>query len=200
MTPAPRHVPALRTITVLARREAAAALGGFGVYIATTVALAAAVWLHLVDVRALDVAGILVPVDPYRAPLDVALLVLALFFAVSAAVSTARDRASGTLEVLFYGPVDETTYLLGKLLGLILAYVATLPLVAAGLFGVALLSGFSLPGTLPASLVLSLVRRRWSSASGSCLRSARAAFAAPCWCWGSWPSSCSARPRPTRSC
>ncbi|MCL4186668.1 MAG: ABC transporter permease subunit [Rhodobacteraceae bacterium] len=157
MTPAPRHVPAARTVAVLARREAAAALGGFGVYIATTVALVAAVWLLLVDVRALDVAGILVPVDPYRAPLDVALLVLALFFAVSAAVSTARDRASGTLEVLFYGPVDETTYLLGKLVGLIVAYAVTLPLVAAGLFGVALLSGFALPGTLPASLVLSLV-------------------------------------------
>ena len=34
-------------------------------------------------------------------------VVLALFLAVSAAVSVARDRESGTLEVLFYGRVDE---------------------------------------------------------------------------------------------
>ena len=32
----------------------------------------------------------------------------------SAAVSTARDREAGTLEVLFYGPVDEISYVLGK--------------------------------------------------------------------------------------
>ncbi|QYK42217.1 MAG: ABC transporter permease subunit [Paracoccaceae bacterium] len=151
------HVPALNTIATLARREARAALSGFGVYVATSIALVAAIWLLLIDVRALRVARLLIPADPYRAPLDVALLVLAFYFAVSAAVSTARDRESGTLEVLFFGPVDEITYCLGKVLGLLAAYALMMPLLALSLVALSLLSGFALPGSLAASLVFSLI-------------------------------------------
>lgn len=151
------HVPALRTVATLARREARAALSGAGVYVATTIALIAATWLLLIDVRALRVAGLLIPADPYRAPLDVALLVLAFYFAVSAAVSTARDRESGTLEVLFFGPVDEITYCLGKVLGLLAVYALCMPMLALSLVGLAWLSGLGLPATLATSLVFSLI-------------------------------------------
>lgn len=151
------HVPALQTVATIARREARAAVSGAGVYVATTIALIASTWLLLIDVRALRVAGLLIPADPYRAPLDVALLVLAFYFAVSAAVSTARDRESGTLEVLFFGPVDETTYCLGKVLGLLAVYALTMPMLALSLAGLAWLSGLALPGSLVASLVFSLI-------------------------------------------
>jgi ABC-type transport system involved in multi-copper enzyme maturation permease subunit len=157
MTMQVRHIPAMRTIATIARREAQAALSGFGVYIACAIALVAAIWLLLIDVRALRVAGLLIPADPYRAPLNVALLALAFYFAVSAAVSTARDRESGTLEVLFFGPVDEITYCLGKTLGLLAVYALTMPILALSLAGVAVLSGFALPGSLAASLVFSLI-------------------------------------------
>jgi ABC-type transport system involved in multi-copper enzyme maturation permease subunit len=87
----------------------------------------------------------------------VAILVLALFFAVSAAVSAARERESGTLEVLFYGPVDEITYCLGKAGGLLLAYLAALPLLLTSLALLAWLSGFVLTPRVLASIVLSVV-------------------------------------------
>lgn len=157
MTARPSHVPALDAIAALARREARSALSGFGVYVATSVAVLAATGLLLIDVRALRVAGLLIPGDPFRAPLGVALLVLAFWFAVSAAVSTARDRESGTLEVLFFGPVDEITYCLGKVTGLLAAYATTLPMLALALLALSFLSGFALPGSLVASLVFSLI-------------------------------------------
>lgn len=153
--PATAGLPSV-TLT-LARREAAAALTGLGPYVATSLALCAAAWLLTIDVRALEVAGLLVVSDPFRAPLDAALLILALYFAVGAAVSTARDRESGTLEVLFYAPVNEIAYVFGKLLGLLAAFLAMLPVLAAGFFILSEVSGFLLPATFGLSLALSLV-------------------------------------------
>jgi ABC-type transport system involved in multi-copper enzyme maturation permease subunit len=142
---------------VIAWREAKAAMRGMGCYIALTLALIAATWVLLVDVRALKVAGLLVLTDPFRPSVAVAMLVLALFFAVSAAVSAARDRESGTLEVLFYGPVDEITYVLGKAGGLLLAYLAALPLLLASLALLSWMSGFALTPPILVSVLLSIV-------------------------------------------
>jgi ABC-type transport system involved in multi-copper enzyme maturation permease subunit len=142
---------------VIAWREAKAAMRGMGCYSALTLALVAATWMLLVDVRALQAAGLLVLADPFRPSVTVAILVLALFFAVSAAVSAARDRESGTLEVLFYGPVDEITYVLGKVGGLLLAYLAVLPLLLASLALLSWMSGFALTPAIPVSVVLSIV-------------------------------------------
>jgi ABC-type transport system involved in multi-copper enzyme maturation permease subunit len=85
------------------------------------------------------------------------MLVLALYFAVSAAISTARDRESGTLEVLFYSPVDELTYVLGKVGGLLLAYLAVVPLLLASLALLAWMSGFALTPAIPVSVLLAIV-------------------------------------------
>jgi ABC-type transport system involved in multi-copper enzyme maturation permease subunit len=142
---------------VIAWREAKAALRGMGCYVALTLALIAATWILLVDVRALKTADLLVLTDPFRPSVGIAMLVLALFFAVSAAVSAARDRESGTLEVLFYGPVDEITYVLGKAGGLLLAYLAALPLLLASLGLLSWMSGFALTLPILVSVLLSIV-------------------------------------------
>ena len=142
---------------VIAGREARATLRGAGGYVGLAIALIAAAWVLLVDVRALKAAGLLVRADPFRAPAMAALLVLTLFLAVSAAVSAARDRESGTLEVLFYGPVDELSYILGKVAGLLVAYSAALPLLLLSLLLLAWMSGFTLTPVIVASLALSVI-------------------------------------------
>lgn len=146
-----------RVASVIAWREAKAATRGVGGYIALTVALVAATWMLLIDVRGLDAGGLLVLADPFRSPLAIAMLVLAVFLAIWAAVSAARDRESGTLEVLFYGPVDEVAYILGKVGGLLVAYLAALPILLASLALLALMTGFSLTPMILVSLVLSIV-------------------------------------------
>jgi ABC-type transport system involved in multi-copper enzyme maturation permease subunit len=72
-------------------------------------------------------------------------------------MSAARDRESGTLEVLFYGPVDEITYVLGKTGGLLVAYLAALPLLLASLALLAWLSGFALTPPVLTSIALSVL-------------------------------------------
>jgi ABC-type transport system involved in multi-copper enzyme maturation permease subunit len=142
---------------VIAWREARAAMRGMGGYVALTLALLAATWVLLIDARALEAAGLLVLADPFRSPLAIAMLVLAVFLAISAAVSTARDRDSGTLEVLFYAPVDEITCVLGKVGGLLVVYVAALPILLASFALLALITGFALTRPILVSLVLSIV-------------------------------------------
>lgn len=159
-------LPGVRPIVALARREAVSALRGTGVWLAASIALAVAGWLLLIDLRALDVAGVLVPTDPFRAPLDAAFLVLALYFAIGAAVSTARDRESGTLEVLFFAPMDETSYAAGKVLGIVLAFVALLPVIGAGFVILSLVTGFRLGLAMPLSLILSVVPAAMVAAFG----------------------------------
>jgi len=144
-------------ICVIAWQEAKTTICGISGYAAITIALTVATWILLVDVRALAASGHLVLADPFGPSLTVAMLVLALFLAVSAAVSAARDRESGTLEVLFYGPVDEISYVLGKIGGLLLAYLAALPLLLASFSLLALMTGFLLTSVILASLILSIV-------------------------------------------
>jgi ABC-type transport system involved in multi-copper enzyme maturation permease subunit len=152
-----RRFPQLSLIGVLARREAQAALRGMGSYIALTVALLAASWLVAVDVKALETAGVLVRAEPLRAPLAIAILILCAFFAVSAAVSTSRERENGTLEVLFYGPVSPAIYICGKVAGQLVAYVAALPLLLVSFLVLSKISGFAMSPMVLASSLLSVV-------------------------------------------
>jgi ABC-type transport system involved in multi-copper enzyme maturation permease subunit len=142
---------------VIAWREAKAALRGWAGYLALSAATLAAAWMLLLEVRALRAAGILVRSEIFQAPLAASLLVLALFLAVWASASAARDRESGTLEVLFFAPVDELAYVSGKVGGLLIAYTALLPILLACLLLLALITGFSITPGVVASLVLSFI-------------------------------------------
>jgi len=154
----PNAVPGRLAIAgVISRREALGAIRGIAGYVALTVALIAGTAILLVDVRTLAIGGLLVLADPFGPSLAIVLLVVALFLAVSAAVSTARDRESGTLEVLFYGPVDELSYIAGKVGGLLIAFGAALPLLLVAYLLLSLMTGFALTSKMLASLALSIV-------------------------------------------
>ena len=56
----------------IARRDAASMLCGIGVYVTLALAVVAAAWLLLIDVRALAAGGLLVMADPFASPLAVA--------------------------------------------------------------------------------------------------------------------------------
>ena len=153
---APR--PSLWSVApVIAWREAQISVRGYGGFIALTAALLAATWMIRIDIRALESAGLIIRADPFRTPLATAMLVVALYIGVSASMSVARDRESGTLEVLFYGPVDEISYILGKIGGLLLAYSMALPLLLAFFLLLSGIAGFALSADLFASVALSIV-------------------------------------------
>lgn len=147
----------VRTIGVLAGREFRITMRSTATYAALSLAFGLAGWMLSNDVALVRSNGLMVHAAPFRAPLLGALLVLSSFLAVSAVLSVARDRDRGTLEVLFYGPVNETTYLAAKLAGLIGAYVVLMPALLGGLALLGLLTRFEISLELLAALVLSVV-------------------------------------------
>jgi len=142
---------------VVARREIGNAASALGGYVAIATALLAAGWIVSNDIRAARAADLLVLEHPFRSAVTVAVLVISLFLGVSAVVSVARERDRGTLEVLFYGPVDEVSYLGGKLLGQVGGYLVALPILLAGLLMLSFLTGLSLTGSVILGMVASVV-------------------------------------------
>ena len=145
------------TVGVLAGREFQMTMRSSSTYAALGLALGLAGWMLSNDVALVRDNGLMVQAAPFRGPLLGALVVLSFFLAVSAVLSVARDRDRGTLEVLFYGPIDEATYLSGKLVGLLGAYLALMPMLLAGLVVLGIFTRFEIGLRLIAALVLSLI-------------------------------------------
>lgn len=145
------------TIRVLAGREFNMTMRSSSTYAVLGVALGLAGWMLSNDVALVRSNGLMVHAAPFRGPLLGALLVLSFFLALSAVLSVARDRDRGTLEVLFYGPIDETSYLAGKLFGLLGAYLAMMPMLLTGLVVLSIFTRFEIGPRLIAALALSLI-------------------------------------------
>jgi ABC-type transport system involved in multi-copper enzyme maturation permease subunit len=104
-----------------------------------------------------------------------------LFLALASVATIARERDQGTLEVLFYGPVDTTSYVLAKHLAHLLAYVPIGLGLAVLLLAYSGMSGLRLPGAFVLELLLSTFTAAAVAALGVCLstlvRGARAGIA-----------------------
>ncbi len=149
--------PRLHAARVVAGREALALLRSPAAYVALSVALLGAGWLLDGNLERARASGFLVDDRPFQPPLLAAILATSVFLAITAVVSVARERERGTLEVLFYGPIDEPAYVLGKFLGQVVAYLAALPVLAASLLLLSLLTGFAFSQAAILGLVVSVV-------------------------------------------
>ena len=141
----------------VARRELVALTRGLGAYVALSVALLCVAWLLATELQRAQTGGLLVHDNPFQAPLLAAVLVLSIFLAISAVVSVARERERGTLEVLFYGPIDEPAYIAGKFAGQVAGFLAALPLLALSFLLLCLFTGFIISPVVLLGLVASVV-------------------------------------------
>ena len=135
---------------MIARRDLLGMLYGPGIYL--VVALGMLVTLPVIA-GYLDVVErnrVLILADAFTLPFFVAATIAMLFLALASVATIARERDQGTLEVLFYGPVDVRAYVLAKHLAHVLAFLpivfglATLTLAYAGMTGLRLPQAFAL--------------------------------------------------------
>lgn len=141
---------------VIQHRDLRASLFNFGTYITASVAIAVATAILQHDVRSMQDRGLYVLANPFVIPFSGAAILTSIYLAVVSATSIARERDRGTLETLFYGPVDVVAYLLGKYLAQMSVYVlmATAYLVVLWLY--ALVTNFTLDLTLLGTAILSV--------------------------------------------
>src|SRR2546429_233743 len=135
----------LHAAGVLAGFEARRMLLSWPLYLTTCAACLAGSLLLRTDVAAVVSGGVMVLAAPLQTGLLVVSSLLSLYGGLLAALSPPRERERGTLEGLFYGPVDGWGYVAGRLARLVLGYWVSLVLTMPYWMLVAALSGLGLP-------------------------------------------------------
>jgi len=101
-------------VKLVARRELKSTFYGLGVYAIMTFSFLMASFMLKSTISSVVNNGLMVFGNPLNYPLFIAVVIGASYLALCSAISISRERDQGTLEVLFYGPVDSVSYILGK--------------------------------------------------------------------------------------
>jgi ABC-type transport system involved in multi-copper enzyme maturation permease subunit len=104
-------------------RSRIAIVYGLGIYITLAIAFAAAAIVLHNSLRFVDRNAVMSTRQPLFLPIAFMVAIISLYLGMSAALAVARERDRGTLQVLLFGPVDETAFLLGHFIAQLLVYV-----------------------------------------------------------------------------
>lgn len=141
----------------LAKRAVRAAINGLSLYIMITLACVVAAVIMNSYLGFVSSNGTLILANALTGPVLFAVLVTNAFLCLTAAAGLAGEREQGTLQVLFYGPVDSTSYISGKLLGCLIVYAIAMIALLIFLVIAAAISGMGLDGGTVLLLVSSLL-------------------------------------------
>lgn len=177
----------LVAIKAMAGRELRSTLFSFGIYVAIALGLLVASLLLYNYVGSIQENGMLVlpasttntryygagmpAPEPMQVPLKWAVYIGAIYITLSASMSISRERDQGTLEVLFYGPVDSVSFVLAKFMEQILAFAVILLFYAAYFVTLSKISNIALSAGFIRMLLLSLLLAGCMAAFGMFLSS-----------------------------
>lgn len=115
-----------RAMDTIQKRASQSHLWGPGIFIIMTVSLMVSSILLVNSTRYTESNLLLVERQPLMVPVLVSSILVSLYLALLAAIAISRELDKGTLETLLYGPVDESSYILGGLLGHVRIFFLTL--------------------------------------------------------------------------
>ncbi len=135
----------IQTLKALTKRDLYSSLRSWGIYIVAFLSFIASSFILKNYLDSIQADNILISADPLNYPLFISVVIISLYLAILSAVSISREKDQGTLEVLFYGPVSSSTYILGKYIKDILTYLVMIVFFLVYFWGVSLLTnlGFS---------------------------------------------------------
>lgn len=145
------------TMRVLCRHECGSTLRAPMAYVWCTGSLLLAALVIETYLQAIRALGIGIYADPLKYPFALATFACGLYFSLWASTMIARERESGTLEALFWAPVDDLGLILGKILGSLAASAVFIGAVLGFLVAAGRLTGLAFPGDVLACLLASLV-------------------------------------------
>ena len=141
----------------IARQQARDVLFSWGVYITAAVAVAIAAILIFNAVRFVGESSLNVLPEPFLSPLQTALSVAMLFVAVEATLAIARPREQGSLQILFFAPIDEPILIGGHFLAGLLVYLLLVSLILPILLVLSWATNFVIPLSLLWAIIPTLV-------------------------------------------
>lgn len=162
------------------RRDLHGTLHSFGLYVTLSAAIGVAATVLRNQMATVQEGGLRVLSHPFAASLFGAAVLFSVYLGLISTLSIARERDQGTLETLFYGPVDPEAYLLGKYLSQMSTYILMAAAYLAVLAAYALFTNFAFTASLLWAAILSTTTASAVAAGGILLsalnRSARGAL------------------------
>ncbi|MGI6081683.1 MAG: ABC transporter permease [Limnochordia bacterium] len=144
-------------IKVTARRELLSTLYGLGLYVVLFVIFLLTAY-GSIRVSLLNVVnnGLEALPNPITSPFYLTVFLAATYLGLCSAIAISREREQGTLEVLFYGPVDSLSYVLGKYLQQVLTFFVVLAFSLVNFFLLSQLTNLGFSGNFFGLLILSI--------------------------------------------
>ena len=104
----------IRAAIVIHKRDLRISLFGPVLHVVTFVSLLISVTILRNYLTYIEANGLYPMPDLFSFPYRWAIILTGVYLSFSIVVSISRERESGTLELLFYGPVDHASYVIGK--------------------------------------------------------------------------------------
>ena len=123
-------------------------LFGWGIYITAAASVGIAALLIFNSVRFVGESSLNVLAQPFLLPLQASLTLAMLFVAIEATLSIARPREQGSLQILFFAPIDESILVGGNFLAGLLVYSLFILLTLPILLLLAWVTNFVIPVSL----------------------------------------------------
>lgn len=146
-----------RALWRMARQQAWESALGWAIYLVAALAVFIAVVLVYNAIRFTLESSLNVVVNPFLLPLQTAVSLALLFVAVEATLAIARPRERGSLQVLFFAPVDVPALVGSHYVSGIAVYILFVLLLAPPLLLLAWVTNFVVPPALLWGLVPSLL-------------------------------------------
>lgn len=146
-----------RKVIILNNRELFSALISPGFYLVAAFGSFASCMVLVNSLNYIQENGVVVFDNPLAFSVQIFVIIFSLYLGLAAATSITRERESGILETLFYGPVDEISYVLAKFLSLTTSFGIASILFSAILLLFRLLTNLHFPGNYVIILLFSLV-------------------------------------------
>lgn len=147
----------LNAIKVTAKRELFSTLYGIGLYIVMAfIFLITSYGSIRVSILNVVENGLESLPNPISWPFFLTVFLASTYLGLCSAIAISREREQGTLEVLFYGPVDSLSYVLGKYTQQILTYGVVLAFSIINFFLISQFTNLGFSGQFFGLLVLSI--------------------------------------------
>ena len=137
-----------RALQRIARQQARDAMLGWAPYLVATLAVLIAVVLVYNAIRFTAESGLNIVANPFSLPLQSAAGLALLYVTVEATLAIARPREHGSLQVLFFAPIDVPVLIGAHFVSGVVVYLLFLLLLAPPLLLLAGLTNFVVPVAL----------------------------------------------------
>jgi len=141
---------------VVAKREFFSTLYGLGLYVALFLVFIVSSYTINGVMFSLKEHSLAAIPTPITSPFFLAVVMIAMYLGLCSSIAISRERDQGTMEVLFYGPVDSVSYIVGKYAQQMFTFGVALVFSVINFFFLSLATNFGFSGHFFGLIILSI--------------------------------------------